>query len=472
LNFNIEKCEAGASRTAVTAVIAGALVVFLLVFKLSNTRAPVISVQPALHGIGVNTPLRFEVKDTKYSIKSVTIQVLQNGQAYTVPVISRQLAARAAPKAFWGRGGADEIVQARVGRKVIPQLKEGRATLLITAVNNSWGRFFRGGKHFVGFDLPVRFAPPLVDVLTTQHYINQGGCDMVVYRVSEGTLKSGVQVGNLFFPSFAASQAQPLVRLAIFAFPYNVEPSTGARVIAEDDAGNQTLANFNYRVFPKTFHSSTIELTDAFLNRVVPPIMTQSGLDDQGSLLKNFLYINGTVRNEDSDRLLAFGKQTSPQMLWSQPFVQLSNSKVEASFADHRTYTYNGQVVDHQDHLGFDLAVVAHTPVVAANDGKVVFAGWFDIFGNAVIIDHGDGVQTLYGHLASADVKPGEPVKRGQVIGHSDSTGLAGGDHLHFEVLLDGIPVNSTEWWDPHWIHDRITAKLAPYQSTATTAAK
>lgn len=467
-----EKFEAGAGRAAVAAAMAGVLVLFLIMVKLLNTHAPVISVQPALRGVGVNTPLRFEVRDAKYAIKSVTIQVLQNGQTYPVPVTSRQPVAGHAPKAFWGRGGQTEIVQARVGRKVIPQLKEGRATLLITAVNTSWGRFFRGGKRFVAFDLPVRFAPPMVDVLTTQHYINQGGCDMVVYRVSEGTLKSGVQVGNIFFPSFPASDAQPLVRMCIFAFPYNVDPATGARVVAEDDAGNQTLANFNYRVFPKNFHSSAIDLTDAFLNRVVPPIMTQSGLDDQGSLLKNFLYINGKVRAEDSDRLLAFGRQTSERLLWSQPFVQLSNSKVEASFADHRTYTYNGQVVDHQDHLGFDLAVVAHTPVVAANNGKVIFSGWFDIFGNAVIIDHGFGVQSLYGHLASAEVKPGDLVKRGQVIGHSDSTGLAGGDHLHFEMLLDGIPVNSTEWWDPHWIHDRITVKLAPYQTGAATPAK
>jgi len=120
-------------------------------------------------------------------------------------------------------------------------------------------------------------------------------------------------------------------------------------------------------------------------------------------------------------------------------------------------------VVDHQTHLGFDLAGLEHMPVRASNDGVVVLAEFFGIYGNAVVVDHGCGLQTLYGHMSSLRVKPGDPVKRDQQIGISDSTGLAGGDHLHFTVLIDGIPVNPTEWWDPHWIHDRIEAKMAAY---------
>jgi murein DD-endopeptidase MepM/ murein hydrolase activator NlpD len=138
-------------------------------------------------------------------------------------------------------------------------------------------------------------------------------------------------------------------------------------------------------------------------------------------------------------------------------------SKTEANFADYRTYMYNGQVVDHQTHLGFDLAGVEHMPVAAANDGVVVFAGFLGIFGNAVVIDHGCGLQSLYGHMSSFAVKEGEQVKRGQVIGRSGQTGLAAGDHVHFTILLDGIPVNPVEWWDPHWIHERIEVKLQPY---------
>jgi murein DD-endopeptidase MepM/ murein hydrolase activator NlpD len=250
----------------------------------------------------------------------------------------------------------------------------------------------------------------------------------------------------------------------VFAYPYNVDPKSPARVVARDDAGNETLANFTYEVFPKKFHADSISVTDDFLSRIVPPIMSQSAeVEDHGSLLKNFLEINGHLREIDAQKLVALSKKTAPHLLWSEPFVQLSNSKVEASFADYRTYVYNSQVIDHQTHLGFDLAVNQHTPVVAANDGTVVHAGWLDIFGNAIVLDHGCGLQTLYGHLSGIDVKAGDTVKRGQVIGHSGQTGLAGGDHLHFAVLLDGIPVSTIEWWDPHWIHDRIEAKLQAY---------
>ncbi|MGH9649414.1 MAG: M23 family metallopeptidase, partial [Terriglobales bacterium] len=336
---------------------------------------------------------------------------------------------------------------------------------VITAANDSWGRFFRGGRSELALELPVRFTPPQVQVLSFPHYVNQGGAELVVFKASAGTTESGVQVGDYFFPSWPVKDSLPETRLCFFAYPYNVDASTPARIVARDDAGNETVSNFTYRVFPKKFHTDTIQVTDAFMSRVVPPILSQTPeLQDQGSLLKDFLMVNGQLRQTNARQLVAFSQKTAGHFLWSRPFVQLGNSKVEAAFADQRTYLYNGQVVDHQTHLGFDLAVTEHTPVVAANDGVVVHAGFFGIYGNVVILDHGCGVQSLYAHLSSIEVKPGESVKRQQVIGRSGQTGLAGGDHLHFTMLLDGIPVNPVEWWDPHWIQDRIEKKLAPYR--------
>src|SRR5206468_8878021 len=98
--------------------------------------------------------------------------------------------------------------------------------------------------------------------------------------------------------------------------------------------------------------------------------------------------------------------------------------------------------------------------IPASNDGIVVLAGYFGIYGNAVAIDHGYGIMSLYGHLSAIEVKEGEHVTRGQNIGRSGDTGLAGGDHLHFAILLQGLPVNPIEWWDPHWIQDRVARKL------------
>lgn len=455
----------GRSSVALLAVLGIVLLIFIL--KISSTAAPTLELEGQVHGIGQSTLIKIAASDSRHQIKAIEVVVSQNGKAFSVPVAG---VAETSGKSQWWRFWAGHIpslwmVTARVGRKEVPELVEGRATLEISASNDSWGRFFRGGRSRITLDLPVRFAPPQIEVLTTQHYINQGGCDMVVFKVSPGTLESGVQVGDYFFPSWPVKDSMPETRLCLFAYPYNLDPKTPARIVARDDAGNESLASFTYEVFPKKFHTDTINVTDDFMQRVVPPIMSQTpGLEDAGSLLKNFLLVNGHLRQVEARQLVDFSKKTASHFLWTQPFVQLSNSKVEASFADARTYLYNGQVIDHQTHLGFDLAVSQHTPVVAANDGNVVHAGWFGIYGNAVIIDHGCGLDTLYGHLSSIDVKEGEPVKRGQVIGHSGQTGLAGGDHLHFAVLLDGIPVNTIEWWDPHWIHDRIEAKLTAYQ--------
>jgi hypothetical protein len=336
----------------------------------------------------------------------------------------------------------------------------------VTAINDSWGRFFHGGRSELDLDLPVRFAPPTIEVQTTQHYINQGGCDMAVFKVSAGTTESGVQVGDNFFPSFPMKESDPQTRLCIFAYPYNVDPSTMPHIVARDDVGNETLSSFNHKVFPKKFHSDTLDLDKIqggkFLENVVPPIMSQTPeLRDQGSLIKNFLMINGTIRQEDAQKLVAISQRTATKFLWKGPFVRLPG-KTEASFADYRTYIYDGQPVDHQTHLGFDLAGSEHMPVRAANDGVVVFAGYLGIYGNAVVIDHGCGIQSLYGHMSSITVKEGDQVKREQDIGRTGQTGLAGGDHLHFTMLLDGIAVNPVEWWDPHWIHDRIDAKMQP----------
>ena len=77
-----------------------------------------------------------------------------------------------------------------------------------------------------------------------------------------------------------------------------------------------------------------------------------------------------------------------------------------------------------------------------------------------MIVDHGLWVQSLYGHLSSIDVKAGDTVEKEQQLGRSGMTGMAGGDHLHFTMLINGHMVNPVEWWDGHLIEDRILRKL------------
>ena len=233
--------------------------------------------------------------------------------------------------------------------------------------------------------------------------------------------------------------------------------------MARDDVGNESTASFVDSFQAKAVKTDTIRLSDAFMAKVVPAILAQTpSLTDQGDLLSNYLMINGDLRKRNGEKLIELAGDSVPQFLWSRRFMQMRNAQVRSSFADRRTYVYEGSAVDEQDHLGFDLASTRMADLQSANDGIVVLARYFGIYGNAVIIDHGYGLMSLYGHLSSIEVEAGQAVERGQVIGRTGETGLAGGDHLHFTMLLQGLPVNPREWWDGHWIHDRIGLKLGP----------
>ncbi|MGB7292740.1 MAG: M23 family metallopeptidase, partial [Thermodesulfobacteriota bacterium] len=173
-----------------------------------------------------------------------------------------------------------------------------------------------------------------------------------------------------------------------------------------------------------------------------------------------FLKVNRDLRKKNNDDIKKIGEKTSEQILWNGEFHQLTNSQVEANFADDRTYFFNGEPIDEQYHLGYDLAVTKRYPVEAANDGVVVFAGDLGIYGNTVILDHGMGISTLYGHLSSIDVNVDDVVKKKQIVGKTGETGLAAGDHLHYGVYVNGVPVRPIEWWDQKWINDNILKKI------------
>jgi murein DD-endopeptidase MepM/ murein hydrolase activator NlpD len=212
------------------------------------------------------------------------------------------------------------------------------------------------------------------------------------------------------------------------------------------------------------------------MSRVVPSILQGSPqLKATGDdLLPAFLKINNDLRRMNNDTIAALARKTAPKILWEGAFQPLGGAQVESSFADFRTYTYGAKAVDRQVHLGFDLAKTANAAVAVANHGTVVYAGDLGIYGNCVIVDHGMGVQSLYAHLSSLAVREGETVTTGHMLGTSGQTGLAGGDHLHFSMMLNGQFVNATEWWDPHWIEDRIKRKLrdAGLPAEAASAAK
>ena len=353
-----------------------------------------------------------------------------------------------------------------IGKRDLAELQQGPARIVVTATRPSLLNL-RMLSSSASKDFQVRLEPPRIAVLSTKHYLNHGGAEMVIYKATPPDVASGVRVGDIEYKGFPLEGAAEGVNAAFFALLPEQPLNTRIQAFARDEASNESKASFVDNVFEKPFKNSRIVLDDKFINRVVPEILEHASelklaapAEGSPEMLQAFLKINGELRKINADQIAALSAKTSPSRLWDGPFVQLGNSQVEARFADHRTYIYAGKEVDQQVHLGFDLAVTEHVPVHAANAGTIVNASWLGIYGNCVVIDHGMGVQSLYGHLSSFDVKPGDTVTRGQTLGRSGMTGLAGGDHLHFTMLVGGRMVTPVEWWDQHWIADRVERKL------------
>ncbi len=93
-------------------------------------------------------------------------------------------------------------------------------------------------------------------------------------------------------------------------------------------------------------------------------------------------------------------------------------------------------------HPGIDISVPIGTPVKVAADGVVISAGWNGGYGRCVVVDHGNGYQTWYGHLSKIDVMEGQEIRQGEILGKSGMTGRATGPHLHYEVRIHSTPVN------------------------------
>ena len=427
----------------------------LVTFRIGSR--PSIQIEPEMPGIGRRTPIAVQMTEPSRGLARVRVEFVQGDR--TEVLAEQELETRPAWK-FWGPATEQEMLEVEVGSETIDRLESGEAVIRASA----WpaGTWLRHPEAEVReLVLPVRLTPPAIMLHSRQHYVAQGGAGVVVYTVGASAIEDGVRVGDWWFPGFSLAGSPDGARFALFAVPFDLEDPNRLVLEATDDVGNTGTVGFVDQFFPKPYKRDTIEVSDPFMERVVPAIMGNTpGVEDQGNLLDNYLWVNRELRKRNAAELRELADRSRQEFLWDQPFLPMSNAQVMSSFADRRTYLYQGREVDQQDHLGFDLASVRHADIEGSNSGQVILARYFGIYGNAVAIDHGYGLMSLYGHLSSIAVEEGQMVERGQVIGRSGETGLAGGDHLHFTLLVGGQPVNPVEWWDGAWIRDRFAAKL------------
>jgi len=153
------------------------------------------------------------------------------------------------------------------------------------------------------------------------------------------------------------------------------------------------------------------------------------------------LHLASTNQNQGFESLFKY-LQDQQSLLASTPAIRPCKGWKTSNFG-YRISPFTGR---REFHKGFDIANRKGTPIVATADGVISFAGSKGLLGKTVIIDHGHGMVTRYGHLDKITAKRGKPVKRGEKVATMGNTGRSTGPHVHYEIHLNGIPVNPEKY--------------------------
>ncbi len=407
---------------------------------LTGCAKPSLDVPASVTTIGQATSLAIHVHDP-HGVSKVTAVLAQNGTEYP---------AWQAPAASKDPDSTFNFV---IGVKTTPQLRDGPASLILQATS---GGLFHGTTRWQR-EVNVVTQPPLVSADSDQHYLYLGMADLATMNVTGPYTSAGVRVGDQTFRAWPLPGGKPGL-FSLYAFAWNMPPDTTPLAFASNGAGNDVTTPLTV-IFPKreqpVYTQHEIQVTDQFMQKVLGELDPNG----TGDPVARFVKVNTEMRRENNKTLADLRLKTAESFLWSQPFAR-QHAKAEATFADVRSYLYHGKKIDQQVHLGYDLASTQHMGVQASNDGQVVWAAPLGIYGNCIVVDHGYGLQTIYGHLSQINVHEGDTVKREQVMGLSGMTGMAGGDHVHFAMQLDGVQIDPKEWWDPHWIKDHVVRRV------------
>jgi len=414
---------------------------------------PAIDLKEDLSTIGPGRSIALTVSDQKSGIRNVSVTISQEGKDQVVLSES------------YPGGTKEQALSPELNLRGL-HLKDGPATITITAEDHSWLK----NRTTLAVETSIDTVPPQIGLISSAHNVNAGGTGVALYRVSEEVTRTGIRVGDRFFQGYPyAVQGKPC-HIAYFAVPASASKG-GLKILitARDKAGNESSVILPHLVREKKFKDDKINLSRAFLEQKMPEFR-QHDSRVPATPLEAFLFVNETLRGENTKTIQAACSKSQPKALWEGTFLRMKNAAPMAGFAQDRTYLFEGMAVSKSTHYGVDLASTERAPIEAANNGVVVYTGYLGIYGNTVILDHGLGLSSLYAHMSDISVKIGQNVARGETLGSSGSTGLAGGDHLHFSILVGGEFVNPAEWWDAHWIQDNVTGKLTETASQEAPA--
>ncbi len=450
--------RAGSSTKPKTTIYLIILLALLIVtgfvfFLFFEGESPLAVIEEPQLFIGAESDITVTAKDDKSGLQSVKLTITQDG-------VEKELFTTVFPR----QGYTGVIGRAIDQRKLVFKPKEagfkdGPATITFSATDYSARHFLKGNVTRVSQAVTIDTTPPKISIVHNEHYIFPGGSGIAIYRISDPDSRHGIVFNGTYFPGFLVGDGREDTNISYFALPYQAESISDSFVIAEDPAGNQAKVSFTTVYKKKVFKRDRIDVGDGFLDQKIPEF-EQNYSEMQGNSVEKYLYVNNELRDKNNNQISLLCKNPHPQRLWSSSFTRMSGSS-RSGFADHRTYYYADNPIDKQVHLGIDIASTKNADVTASEKGVVVHGAYLGIYGNMVLLDHGQGLYSLYSHLSQIDVAPGDQVEKGDRLGLTGTSGMAGGDHLHFSMLIHGIFVTPVEWWDQHWIDVTIEEPLA-----------
>jgi murein DD-endopeptidase MepM/ murein hydrolase activator NlpD len=417
---------------------------------------PTVALKTPVEVVGAKTVLTVTASDQSSGLKEVKVTFSQGDQHRVV-----------AQRAFPPGGGPGETAEIPVTLE--PKalgFQEGKAALAVEVRDRSWRNFFRGRAATLNQAVVIDLVPLNLSFQAVSHLLHAGGTGAICYRLSKEVKESGVVVGTKFFQGYPNPKGGKGDYVVLFPVPQEGVADFRVELVARPPQGTEVKQVVSLHAKPRRWRHDNINLTESDLRKIAARFPVANPNDLMGA----YLEVNRNIRRQNHEIFQKVSSNSSPQPLWSGAFKRFLG-KPMARFGDRRTYVYQNKGVDQQTHLGEDLASLVQSPVYAGNGGAVVLAEPLGIYGQTVILDHGLGVFSSYSHLSQIDVKVGDRVEKGAVLGRTGATGLAFGDHLHFAINLQGEFVDPLEWWDPHWLKDQVELVWAQAATAAAGAA-
>lgn len=429
-------------------VIAGAVSFFL--FFEGNKPTINLSAIPAF--IGKTHTLDIEVADIGSGLQNVSVTATQGESVTDLYTVTNQR------MRYTGQIGPLVDHQSLKFDAKELGFTDGPVNITVKATDFSLRGLLKGNLTTTTSTVTLDTKPPIIKILHNELYISPGGAGIVIYTVADTDSRHGAVINGKFNQGHPVGDNRKDTFISYFALPYDAVSLNESHVVATDIAGNTAMLPFSTSFKAAKQKHDRITISNGFLSTKIPEF-EQYYPNLPGNLVEKYIYTNRTIRDQNNNKITELCSNSGDERLWDGPFQRMPGSN-RAGYADHRTYFYNDQPIDEQVHLGMDIASTQHANVSAANRGKVVFADYLGIYGNMVLVDHGQGVFSLYSHLSQINAPVGSIVTANDSIGLTGTTGMAGGDHLHFSMLINGIFVTPLEWWDPHWIKVTITGPL------------